>query len=109
MARWAGIEQLSEYLNGKSVHTLRKMVQQGRLPHYRLGRQLLFDLDEVDELIRNPTTVLLARQLKEKADADSSDVITDVQPSDQHPETTRSTPAERAQAGRIATDIWSEA
>ena len=103
--RWAGIIQLSEYLGGKSVHTLRKMAQQDRLPHYRLGRQLLFDLDEVDEVIRTRRSLLLKRKPKKE---DASGGTDEVPPSNQTPEV-ESTPAERAEADRIATDIWSAA
>ena len=102
--RWAGIFQLSEYLGGKSVHTLRKMAQQNVLPHYRLGRQLLFDLDQVDAVIRARESLCVKGKRKKEASGDGTD---EAQRSD-NAEVGTGTPAERAEASQIAADIWSE-
>ena len=46
------IGALSEYLAGKSVHTLYKMVEAGRIPHERVGRDLFFDLETIDQWMK---------------------------------------------------------
>jgi excisionase family DNA binding protein len=39
-------EQLSEIL-GLSLPSIWRYCREGRLPHYRIGRRVLFDLEEV--------------------------------------------------------------
>ena len=46
------IGELSQYLSGKSTHTLYKLVKQNRIPFERLGRDLFFDLDHIDQWMR---------------------------------------------------------
>lgn len=41
LARWTGL----------SVRTIRNMQKDGRLPYVRVGRRVLFDLDDVERLI----------------------------------------------------------
>ena len=53
MSRKARIKGLSEYLAGKSVHTLYKLVRGNRIPYERVGRDLYFDLDRIDAWMAN--------------------------------------------------------
>jgi excisionase family DNA binding protein len=46
------IGELSQYLSGKSIHTLYKLVEQNRIPFERLGRDLFFDLHSIDQWMR---------------------------------------------------------
>jgi excisionase family DNA binding protein len=48
--RWVEIEGLADYL-GRPVRRVRTLRARG-LPAYRLGKRLIFNLDEVDEWIR---------------------------------------------------------
>jgi excisionase family DNA binding protein len=52
MNRKVRIGELSQYLSGKSIHTLYKLVEQNRIPFERLGRDLFFDLDNIDQWMR---------------------------------------------------------
>ena len=107
MARWADIETLSEYLDGRSLHSLRKWTQQGWLPHHHLGRRLMFDLDEIDEWIRNPTAELAPPPKSSVNNHGNADYLTAnssrVKPNAEATVTSR----ERAEAEQIAEDIWS--
>jgi len=46
------IKGLSDYLDGKSVNTIYKLVEENRIPFERVGRDLFFDLKRVDEWMR---------------------------------------------------------
>ncbi len=46
------IGELSQYLSGKSIHTLYRLVEQNRIPFERLGRDLFFDLHSIDQWMR---------------------------------------------------------
>jgi excisionase family DNA binding protein len=48
--RWAHVDTLADYL-GCDVRRVRSLRERG-LPAYRHGKQLIFNLDEVDEWIR---------------------------------------------------------
>ena len=48
--RWAHIEGVADYLGGCGVSRIRALRERG-MPARRLGKRLLFDLDEVDEWI----------------------------------------------------------
>ena len=50
--RLVRIRELSQYLAGKSIHTLYKLVEENRIPYERVGRDLFFDLDRVDAWMR---------------------------------------------------------
>ena len=52
MNRKVRIGELSQYLSGKSIHTLYTLVEQNRIPFERLGRDLFFDLDSIDQWMR---------------------------------------------------------
>lgn len=39
---------------GVTAQTVRTLALAGRIPHYRLGARLRFDLDEVEEALRVP-------------------------------------------------------
>jgi excisionase family DNA binding protein len=43
---------------GISVRSVYRMVEQNQLPHYRVGRQVRFDLDEVLGLMRREREVV---------------------------------------------------
>jgi excisionase family DNA binding protein len=46
------IKGLSEYLDGKSIHSLYKLVEKNRIPFERVGRDVFFDLDRIDAWMR---------------------------------------------------------
>ena len=48
LKRKVRIHGLSDYLAGKSVNTLYKLVAGNRIPYERVGRDLYFDLDKID-------------------------------------------------------------
>ena len=48
MRRKVRIEHLSQFLDGKSVESLYKLVERNRIPYERVGRILYFDLDRID-------------------------------------------------------------
>ena len=39
---------------GVTPQTVRSLALAGRIPHYRLGARLRFDLDEVEDALRGP-------------------------------------------------------
>lgn len=49
-ARGLGIVSAGEYL-GVSKWTVRTMINNGRLPYFRIGRRLLIDVHDLDVLI----------------------------------------------------------
>ncbi len=51
MAIWLDLEGLEDYLKIPKS-TLYRLVQQGRLPGYKVGRTWRFDQDEIDRWIR---------------------------------------------------------
>ncbi len=48
---WLDISNTAEYLN-KSQITIRRWVQEGRIPYYKPGKEYLFEKEDLDEFIR---------------------------------------------------------
>jgi excisionase family DNA binding protein len=48
--RWLSIKQLANYL-GRSVQSIRKDVREKRLPATKIGGQIRFDKDDIDQLL----------------------------------------------------------
>ncbi len=48
--RWVTARELAE-LTGLSERQIRYLQSQGRLPHSKVGRRVLFDLERIEELI----------------------------------------------------------
>jgi excisionase family DNA binding protein len=46
LPRLVGIDELAQQL-GMSVRNVRRLVSERRIPHYKLGRLVRFDVDEV--------------------------------------------------------------
>ena len=46
LPRLVGIDELAEHL-GMSVRNIRRLVSERSIPHYKLGRLIRFDVDEV--------------------------------------------------------------
>lgn len=59
------IQGLSDYLDKKSVHTLYKMAEEDRIPYERVGRDLYFDLDKIDEWMAQQGNADVVQQLSE--------------------------------------------
>jgi putative molybdopterin biosynthesis protein len=46
------VAEAAEYLRiGR--HTLYRLVESGRIPSYRIGRKILLDLQDLDDILRN--------------------------------------------------------
>ena len=45
-------EEVRSYLNLKSVRTVYRHVNDGTLPHYRIGTQIRFKQEEIDEAMK---------------------------------------------------------
>lgn len=59
--RWASLTLAADYL-GVSEKTIRRMISDGTITGYRMGRRLIrVDLDELDALMRPIPTVAGAR------------------------------------------------
>ncbi len=54
--RLLSVREAAQYL-GVSHRTLWTWAQQGRIPHHRLGRRVLFDQLQLDALIKEKTGV----------------------------------------------------
>jgi len=50
--RWVGVKRLSQ-LTGLCERKIRYLLRQGRLPHHRIGRKVLFDLNEVENWLQD--------------------------------------------------------
>lgn len=52
MDKWLTLEQIAEYLQ-MSTSSIYKMVQKGKIPAYKVGRQWRFKKKEIDEWIKS--------------------------------------------------------
>ena len=48
---WLGVEDVAEYLN-KSPITIRRWIQEKKIPSYKIGREYLFVKEELDDYIQ---------------------------------------------------------
>ena len=48
---WLGVEDVAEYLN-KSPVTIRRWIQEKKIPSYKIGREYLFVKEELDDYIQ---------------------------------------------------------
>ncbi len=48
---WLGVEDVAEYLN-KSPITIRRWIQDKKIPSYKIGREYMFVKEELDEYIQ---------------------------------------------------------
>ena len=51
MDKWVTLEQIADYLQ-ISTSSIYKMVQAGRIPAYKVGRQWRFKKQEIDEWVQ---------------------------------------------------------
>lgn len=51
MARWSNLEDTASYF-ATTPRQLRSMVFDGRLPKRKIGGRLIFDLDEIEAIVR---------------------------------------------------------
>jgi excisionase family DNA binding protein len=52
MDKWVTLEQIADYLQ-ISTSSIYKMVQAGRIPAYKVGRQWRFKKQEIDEWVES--------------------------------------------------------
>ena len=52
MDKWETLEQIADYLQ-ISTSSIYKMVQAGRIPAYKVGRQWRFKKQEIDEWVES--------------------------------------------------------
>jgi len=55
---WVGVKNLAEFLDTTPT-AVYHLVGRGRLPHRRLGRKILFNLDEVESFLSSCPGILL--------------------------------------------------
>lgn len=48
---WLGVEDVAEYLN-KSPITIRRWIQDKKIPSYKIGREYMFVKEELDDYIQ---------------------------------------------------------
>ena len=48
---WLGVEDVAEYLN-KSPVTIRRWIQEKKIPSYKIGREYMFIKEELDDYIQ---------------------------------------------------------
>ena len=48
---WLGVEDVAEYLN-KSPVTIRRWIQEKKIPSYKIGREYMFVKEELDDYIQ---------------------------------------------------------
>ncbi len=73
MTKWLTVEEIARHLR-TVPSTVYKLKERGRIRGYRVGRQLLFDADEVDEDIKSgrrkkptPTTFIATRPVSHRS------------------------------------------
>lgn len=49
------VKELSEYLN-ISISMIRKLTSKKSIPHYRIGKKILFDANEIDVWLKSNHT-----------------------------------------------------
>lgn len=49
--RWASLKEAAEYISVHHPKTLTRRFSDGSLIRYRMGRRVMVDLDELDELV----------------------------------------------------------
>lgn len=53
------VEGAAEYLNAH-VHAIRTLVWEKKVPHFRLGHRILFDISDLDRYVENQKTAARA-------------------------------------------------
>jgi len=48
---WLGVEDVAQYLN-KSPITIRRWIQEKKIPSYKIGREYMFIKEELDDYIQ---------------------------------------------------------
>jgi len=69
--RWLSIKQLANYL-GRSVQSIRKDVREKRLPATRIGGQIKFDKQDIDQLLE-ARKIVSVEQLIDEASPTTGD------------------------------------